>query len=132
MALLRPGGGSGPQLSQAPHRSGWLGWLPVSALEDSLTKWSLGDSEAREAVEQEEEAGDPEDEGARYGDLPLVFCCPRHAGAGGVKMEMIAQVVRTSLSHILHPHSYQYFQCKECPLSELLSTLSTTGACASG
>ena len=34
----------------SPHRSGWLGWLPVSALEDSVTKWSLEDNEAMEVL----------------------------------------------------------------------------------
>ena len=32
------------------------------------------------------------EDGVSYEELPLVFCCPRHAGAGEVKMETIMQV----------------------------------------
>ena len=51
--------GSHPQatVSQAPVRSGWLGWLPVHALEDNTARWSssgaghANDDAAEEAVE---------------------------------------------------------------------------------
>ena len=46
-------------------RSGWLGWLPVPALEDSVARWSLGEAEAEEAVEADIEA--EEDAGAGPG-----------------------------------------------------------------
>ena len=58
-------------LTQAPVRSGWLGFLPVSALEDNLRNINL---EAEEAQEVDEEDGESD----KFSELPLAFSCPRH------------------------------------------------------
>jgi len=66
------GGPPPTTLPQAPTRSGWLGFMPVSALEDNIRSMSLEAEEAREF---------DEDEGTimcNFEDLPLVFSCPRH------------------------------------------------------
>ena len=72
-------------LSHAPHRSAWLGFLPVAALGDRLRQTRL---ETEEGVEVDEE-----DEGnvVRYSDLPIVFNCPRHKQETD-KIELITQV----------------------------------------
>ena len=85
------GGGSEMSLSQAPHRSGWLGWLPVSALEDNMSRWSLIQTEAVEALE----TVDTDDlEADDYTDLPIVFCCPRHKRLEDIKVDTIMQTWR--------------------------------------
>merc|ERR1719192_1807667 len=94
---MRGGGGDTgqqPVLSQAPHRSGWLGWLPVPALEDSVARWSLGEAEAEEAVEADIEAEEEAGAGPGYEDTPCVFCCPRHAAQDGAGLDTILQTWR--------------------------------------
>ena len=82
-------------LSQAPHRSGWLGWLPVSALEDNMSRWSLMETEAEEALEVDTDDLDAvSDDLARYTDLPIVFCCPRHKSLDDIKVDTIMQTWR--------------------------------------
>merc|ERR1719192_897115 len=94
---MRGGGGDTgqqPVLSQAPHRSGWLGWLPVPALEDSVARWSPGEAEAEEAVEADIEAEEEAGAGPGYEDTPCVFCCPRHAAQDGAGLDTILQTWR--------------------------------------
>ena len=59
-------------IPQAPPRSAWLGFLPVSALEDNLRNVHLDAEEAQEVDEEEGELL------FTFDDLPLVFNCPRH------------------------------------------------------
>ena len=66
------GGPPPTTLPQAPTRSGWLGFMPVSALEDNIRSMSL---EAREAREFDEDKGTMM---CSFEDLPLVFSCQKH------------------------------------------------------
>ena len=72
-------------LPQAPARSGWLGFLPVSALEDNLRNINLETEEALEVDEEDDELV------FTFDDLPLVFSCPRHWQADPA-VDMIMQV----------------------------------------
>ena len=74
-----------PTLPQAPARSGWLGFLPVSALEDNLRNINLETEEALEVDEEDDELV------FTFDDLPLVFSCPRHWQADPA-VDMIMQV----------------------------------------
>ena len=74
-----------PSLPQAPARSAWLGFLPVSALEDNLRNIHLEAEEAQEVDEEEDELV------FTFDDLPLVFNCPRHLQSDQA-VDMIMQV----------------------------------------
>eukprot|EP00092_Neocalanus_flemingeri_P035149 GFUD01038251.1.p1 GENE.GFUD01038251.1~~GFUD01038251.1.p1 ORF type:complete len:1354 (-),score=488.66 GFUD01038251.1:404-4465(-) len=72
-----------PSLPQAPARSSWLGFLPVSALEDNVRNMNI---EAEEAYEVDEDDSEPVDS---FCKLPLAFSCPRHLQpVQGVEMIM--------------------------------------------
>ena len=76
-----------PSLPQAPARSAWLGFLPVSALEDNLRNIHLEAEEAQEVDEEEDELV------FTFDDLPLVFNCPRHLQSDQA-VDMIMQTWR--------------------------------------
>ena len=85
------GGPPPTTLPQAPTRSGWLGFMPVSALEDNIRSMSLEAEEAREF---------DEDEGTMmcsFEELPLVFSCPRHMHEN-TSIDLIMQVCRNPFS----------------------------------
>ena len=74
-------------LSHAPLRSAWLGFMPVAALEDRLRQVRVETEEGVEVEEEEDGVGDV----VRYSDLPIVFNCPRHKQETD-KVELITQV----------------------------------------
>ena len=68
---VRGGGVLVPQVPQAPTRSAWLGFIPVAALEDTVSKVQV---EAEEAVEAGAEC-------LAGLHLPLAFALARHTQA---------------------------------------------------
>ena len=93
MSRYLRGGGAGPptsgdNLSHAPVRSAWLGFMPVAALEDRLRQMAVETEEGVEVEEAEDGLGS-----LRYSDLPIVFHSTRHKEEAD-KVEVITQVTR--------------------------------------
>jgi regulator-associated protein of mTOR len=87
MPVSRGGEPPPTALPQAPARSGWLGFLPVSALEDNFRNIHLQAEEAHEVDVEEDELV------FTFDDLPLVFNLPRHV-QGDQAVDMIMQTWR--------------------------------------
>ena len=81
-------------IPQAPTRSAWLGFLPVSALEDNLNNLNIEAEEAQEVDEDDNSLV------FTFDDIPLVFNSPRHIHQDQT-VELMMQVIVTQLNYLL-------------------------------